>query len=120
MTKKQDRWSRRILICGVWYTIDLHKFAPEDQQWGGCTYNDKSILIEETLPEKHRITVLAHEVTHGVYREEGLDDEVEGIIDKLIQDVKDGKDVNSEEIALEIEELVCDAMEVGHKAFKNL
>ena len=113
--------NRRIMIRGVWYTIsqtDINTDTTEDNRtWGDCSHDDKIIRLDIDLPEAQHIPVLAHEISHAILREAGVDILIDSIIAKI------GTGLSKEEqaeLSLDIEEAICDAMEVGHKAFKNI
>ena len=122
----RNMYGRRIQVLGAWYTIDQYSFnigKDEDKdefQWGGCSYNDKAILIDTAIPKSQEKGVLAHEVCHAVLQEAAVDSLIQKTIAEAVEDTIKGKTIDLAELALRIEEAVCDAMETGHKSFKNI
>lgn len=122
---KRNPLNRRIMVHGVWYTIGTHDFNSNEtdesrHQWGGCTYNDKSILIDVNIPTPQIKPVLCHEITHAILQEYGVDLLLVEVLKEAVEATKKGEDVDVEELALKVEEEICDSMETGHKSFKNI
>ena len=122
----RNMYGRRIQVLGTWYTInqcDFNAGKNEDNdefQWGGCSYNDKAILIDTEIPKSQEKPVLAHEVCHAVLQESNIDNLIQKTIAEAVEDTIKGKTIDLAELALRIEEAICDAMETGHKSFKNI
>jgi Zn-dependent peptidase ImmA (M78 family) len=110
--------NRKILICGVWYKITSHKF--EEGDWGSCTFHDKSIFLSEDITDDQRLITAMHEITHAILREKKIDDKLQDMMSEAYEAGKEAASINMDEMALEIEEEICEAMEVGYKAFKNI
>jgi len=122
---KKNLLNRRIMVHGVWYTIgtfDFNTNEPDDDkhQWGGCTYNDKSILIDTNIPKAQVVPVLAHETAHAILQEFGVDRLLAEVLTEAVEATKKGETVDIEALALKLEEEICDSMETGHKSFKNI
>lgn len=112
---------KRIMIKGAWYTISQQDLNPDKSvstsDWGECSYTNKTITLDTDLPEVQYIPVLAHEISHAILRESDVDI----FIDKILEKASKGATQSElEDLAIEIEEAVCNAMEVGHKAYKNI
>ena len=124
--RNKDLDNRRIAIMGVWYTITKYDFNKgkaeddEDQQWGSCTYNDKSIMLDTNIPASQEKAVCYHEVTHAILQEAHVDTLIQKTIAEAVEYTIKGKTIDLAELALRIEEAVCDSMEVGAKSFKNI
>jgi len=122
----RNMYGRRIQVLGTWYTInqcDFNKGKDEEKdefQWGGCSYNDKAILIDTEIPKSQEIAVCYHEVAHAILQEANVDTLIQKTIAEAVEDTLKGKTIDLAELALRIEEAVCDSMEVGAKSFKNI
>jgi Zn-dependent peptidase ImmA (M78 family) len=115
---KKNLLNRRIMVCGVWFTITPHKF--EEGDWGSCTFNDKSIFISEDLTEDQKLVTIAHELTHAILREKKIDDLLQQYLTTAITKTKADEICDVEDMALDLEEEICEAMETGYKSFKNI
>jgi hypothetical protein len=82
MKKKSRKPLKPFLIYGEKYAAKYEELPPELA--GLCDKNEKTLLIDKDISEKHHMKTIVHEVSHGLLHESAIDTVVSSEVEELI------------------------------------